>query len=70
MASLRRAFARRYGIAVHRLYYRITTAGARVPVSERGPVPFHPVRVMVIPPLKVGGLPSTRTEPSFVHKAF
>ena len=42
----RAAFARRYGIPVHRLYYRITTAGARRPVTERGPVPFHPVRVL------------------------
>ena len=32
----RAAFARRYGIPVHRLYYRITTAGARSPVTERG----------------------------------
>ena len=42
----RAAFARRYGIPVHRLYYRITTAGARRPVSDRGPVQFHPVRVL------------------------
>ena len=42
----RAAFARRYGIPVHRLYYRITTAGARSPVTERGPVQFHPVRVL------------------------
>ena len=40
------AFARRYGIAVHRLYYRITTTDAHVPVPERGPVGFHPVRVL------------------------
>ena len=40
------AFARRYGIAVHRLYYRITTTDAHVPVTERGPVGFHPVRVL------------------------
>ena len=42
----RAAFARRYGIPVHRLYYRITTAGVRRPVSDRGPVQFHPVRVL------------------------
>ena len=29
----RAAIARRYGIPVHRLYYRITTAGARSPVN-------------------------------------
>ena len=40
------AFARRYGIPVHRLYYRITTTDARGAVTERGPVPFHPVRVL------------------------
>ena len=40
------AFARRYGIAVHRLYYRITTTDAHVPVTEIGPVGFHPVRVL------------------------
>ena len=42
----RAAFARRYGIPVHRLYYRITTTDARGAVTERGPVPFHPVRVL------------------------
>ena len=42
----RAAFARRYGIPVHRLYYRITTTAARGAVTERGPVPFHPVRVL------------------------
>jgi len=42
----RTAFARRYGFAVHRLAYRITTtADPRGAVTERGPVPFHPVRV-------------------------
>jgi len=42
----RTAFARRYGFAVHWLAYRITTtADPRGPVTERGPVPFHPVRV-------------------------
>ena len=43
----RAAFAHRYGIPVHRLYYRITTTtDARGAVTERGPVPFHPVRVL------------------------
>ena len=42
----RAAFARRYGIPVHRLYARITPVGARRPATERGPVPFHPVRVL------------------------
>ena len=42
----RAAFGRRYGIPVHRLYYWITKAGARRPVTERGPVQFHPVRVL------------------------
>ncbi|WP_309670833.1 hypothetical protein [Gemmatimonas sp.] len=40
------AFARRYGIAVHRLYYRITTTDAHGPVPECGPVGFHPGRVL------------------------
>ena len=42
----RAAFARRYGIPVHRLYYRITTTDARGAVTERGPEPFHPVSVL------------------------
>ena len=42
----RAAFAHRYGIPVHRLYYRITTTDAHGAVTERGPVPFHPVRVL------------------------
>ena len=43
----RRAFARRYGFAVHRLAYRLTTtADPRGPVTERPPVSFHPVRVL------------------------
>ena len=40
------AFARRTGIAVHRLYYRITTTGPRRAVTDGGPVQFHPVRVL------------------------
>ena len=40
------AFARRTGIAVHRLSYRITTTDAHGPVPERGPVGFDPVRVL------------------------
>ena len=40
------AFARHYGIAVHRLYYRITTADARGAATDRGPAGFHPVRVL------------------------
>ena len=40
------AFARRTGIAVHRLYYRITTTGPRRAVTDSGPVQFHPVRVL------------------------
>jgi len=43
----RAAFARRYGIAVHRLSYRLTTtADTHGPVTVRGPVPFPPVRVL------------------------
>jgi len=43
----RAAFARRYGFAVHRLTYRLTTtADAPGPVPARGPVSFHPVRVL------------------------
>ena len=42
----RAAFGRRYGIAVHRLHYWITKAGARGPVTDGGPVQFHPVRVL------------------------
>ena len=42
----RAAFGRRTGIAVHRLHYWITKGGSRRPVTERGPVPFHPVRVL------------------------
>ena len=42
----RAAFGRRYGIPVHRLYYWLTKAGPRRSVTERGPVPFHPVRVL------------------------
>ena len=42
----RAAFARRYGIPVHRLYYQLTMTDARGGVTERGPVPFHPVRVL------------------------
>ena len=42
----RAAFGRRYGIPVHRLYYWLTKAGSRSPVTERGPVQFHPVRVL------------------------
>jgi len=42
----RAAFARRYGIAVHRLYYWSATAGERRGAStERKAVQFHPVRV-------------------------
>ena len=37
----RTAFARRYGFAVHRLSYRLTTTA-----DTRGPVSFHPVRVL------------------------
>ena len=40
------AFARRYGIAAHRLYYRITTTDARGAATEHAAVPFHPVRVL------------------------
>ena len=40
------AFARHYGIAVHRLYYRITTADARGATTAHASVPFHPVRVL------------------------
>ena len=43
----RAAFGRRTGIAVHRLHYWITKGGPRrPPVTERGPVQFHPVRVL------------------------
>ena len=43
----RAAFGRRYGIPVHRLYYWLTKAGPRRPSeTERGPVQFHPVRVL------------------------
>ena len=43
----RAAFGRRTGIAVHPLHYWITKAGPRrPPATERGPVPFHPVRVL------------------------
>ena len=42
----RAAFGRRYGIPVHRLYYWSTTVGARSHVTARGPVQFHPVRVL------------------------
>ena len=42
----RAAFGRRTGIAVHRLHYWITKAGARRPVTDREPVQFHPVRVL------------------------
>ena len=42
----RAAFAHRYGIPVHRLYYRITTTDARGAVPACGPAPFHPVRVL------------------------
>ena len=42
----RAEFGRRYGIPVHRLYYWLTKVGPRSPVTERGPVPFHPVRVL------------------------
>jgi len=43
----RTAFARRDGIAVHRLAYRITrTAQAHRPMTPRGPMVFHPVHVV------------------------
>ena len=43
----RAAFGRRTGIPVHRLYYWLTKAGPRrPPVTGRGPVQFHPVRVL------------------------
>ena len=45
----RAAFGRRYDIAVHRLHYWITKAEPRGAVTERGPVPFHPVHVVQEP---------------------
>ena len=45
----RAVFGRRHDIAVHRLHYWITKAEPRGAVTERGPVPFHPVRVVSAP---------------------
>ena len=43
----RAAFARRYGIPVHRLYYWVATAGEhRSTSTARKRMQFHPVRVL------------------------
>jgi hypothetical protein len=41
----RAAFGRRYGIAVHRLYFWITKLGGKSVKAPRSGVHFHPVRL-------------------------